>query len=196
MSTAFGCHCNTVQFLFLYQLAIPVQQCKAVIGISESEQALVPDLETIGSDRYSNVLIAEFDLLHLGRRSAVTAIDDAVSAEIVIGRTLAEITAIGLEPLAVAVFFPDRLVNVVPDKAALIAAVLLIGKLGVLVQCAAGIVHSMKIFALDIGPLVALCQIFLDILDRAVHMALNISRVFRKEYGVSPAQYRKKMVKK
>ena len=40
--------------------------------------------------------------------------------------------AVGLEPLAVAVFFPDGLVDVIPDKAALIAAVLLVGKFRVL----------------------------------------------------------------
>ena len=32
----------------------------------------------------------------------------------------------------------------------------------------------MRVFALDIRPLIALCQILFNVLDRAVHMALDI----------------------
>ena len=79
-----------------------------------------------------------------------------------------------MEPLAVAVFFPDGLVDVIPDEAALIAAVLLVGKFRVLVQSTVGVAHSMRIFALDIRPLIALCQILFNVLHSAVHMALDI----------------------
>ena len=162
------------QFLLLIQLSITMQQCNAVESIRRGEQVLVPDFKARVVDGNGDVLIAELDLLHLGRRSTVTTVGNAVSAEIIVGRTLTEVAAVGLEPLAVAVFFPDGLVDVIPDKAALIAAVLLIGKFRILVQSTVGVAHSMRIFALDIRPLIALCQILFNVLDRAVHMALDI----------------------
>ena len=110
-----------------------MQQCNAVESIRRGEQVLIPDFKARNVDGNCDILIAELDLLHLGRRSTVTTVGNAVSAEIIVGRTLTEIAAVGLEPLAVTVFFPDGLVDVIPDKAALIAAVLLVGKFRVLV---------------------------------------------------------------
>ena len=112
------------QFLLLIQLSITVQQCNAVESTRRGEQVLIPDFKSRIVDGNGDVLIAELDLLHLGRRSTVTTVGNAVSAEIIVGRTLTEVAAVGLEPLAVAVFFPDGLVDVIPDEAALIAAVL------------------------------------------------------------------------
>ncbi len=103
--TLFGSNINIGQFLLLIQLSIPVQQSNAVEGTRRGEQVLIPDFEARVVDGNGDVLIAELDLLHLGRRSTITTVGNAVSAEIIVGRTLAEVAAVGLEPLAVAVFF-------------------------------------------------------------------------------------------
>ena len=54
-----------------------------------------------------DILIVEFYLLHLRRFLPVASVDDAVAAEIVVGRTLLKVSAICLELLAIAVLLRD-----------------------------------------------------------------------------------------
>ena len=151
-----------------------MEQGEAVIDIGGEEQILVPDLEGRRVHRYADILIAELDLLHLGRGAAVPGIGNAVAAEIVVGGTLPKIAAVGLEPVAVAVLLEDGLVDVIPDEAALVAGILPVGQLGILVQCAAGITHGMAVFTVDEGPHVPFGQVCLDVSHLGIHPALHI----------------------
>lgn len=54
-----------------------------------------------------DILIIELHLLHLWRSLSLSAVADAVSAEITISRPVAEISTICEEPLAVSVLFVD-----------------------------------------------------------------------------------------
>ena len=65
-------------------------------------------------------LIAEFNLLHLRRRIPLSTVHYAVSTEIVIRRPLSKISAVSQKPLAISILLINRLVHVIPDKAALI----------------------------------------------------------------------------
>ena len=133
------------------------------------------DIDALSVPKELYSLLGKYDInTDVERGKAVrTEQDVSVSA----GDTQRSSDMIGCQgdgKLLIAVFFPDGLVDVIPDKATLIAAVLLIGKVRVLVQSTVGVAHSMRIFALDIRPLIALCQILFNVLDRAVHMALDI----------------------
>ena len=88
------------QFLLLIQLSITVQQSNAVESTRRGEQVRIPDFKSRVVDGNGDVLIAELDLLHLGRKGTVTTVGNAISAEIIVGRTLTEVAAVGLEPLA------------------------------------------------------------------------------------------------
>ena len=59
------------------------------------------------------------DLLH-GRLFGAVRIDDAVAAEVVIGRALVKISAVAQYAAAHCIGMPERLIHVVPDEAALI----------------------------------------------------------------------------
>ena len=54
-----------------------------------------------------DILIVEFYLLHLRRFLPVASVDNAIAAEIVIGRTLLKVSAICLELLSIAVLLRD-----------------------------------------------------------------------------------------
>ena len=151
-----------------------MQQGEAVVPAGGDKEILVPDTEGCGIHRHLNVLIAELHLLHLGGGAAVPGIGDAVAAEVVVGGALAEVAAKGLEPLAVPVLFEDGLVDVIPNKAALVAGIFLVGQLGVLVEGAAGVAHGVAVFTVDEGPHVTLGQVGLNVGDLGVHPALHI----------------------
>ena len=122
----------------------------------------------------TDAAVIELDLLHFRRGSPVTAIDDAVSAEVIIGGTLAVVTAIGEEPLAITVLFPYGLVDIVPDEPALIVRLALC-KVGVLVHGAAGVAHGMGVFTADQRLVRMLGKEGLYFRHGRVHAALQVA---------------------
>ena len=96
-----------------------------------------------------NILIAEFYFLHLRRRVALAAVYDTISTEVIITRMVVKITAIRLELFSVAVFFINRLIDIVPDKTAL-EHWLFLGQIHIFLHRAAGISHGMGILTADV----------------------------------------------
>ena len=96
-----------------------------------------------------NILIAEFYFLHLRRRVALAAVYDTISTEVIITRMVVKITAVRLELFSVAVFFINRLIDIVPDKAAL-EHWLFLGQIHIFLHRAAGISHGMGILTADV----------------------------------------------
>ena len=124
------------------------------IGIYK--QVFVDNFYSIFCYLRSDILVIEFDLLHLRRRSSVTAICNTVSTEIIIRRTLTEITAVCLELFSVTVFFINGLVNVIPDETTLIFR-FCVSKICIFMHCATGISHCMSVLAADKRLAVIFC---------------------------------------
>ena len=139
-----------------------------------AEQALVPDLDAALLDRQNEVLIVELHILQLRRALAVRE-DDAVAAEVAVIRAVAEVAAIGIIIIAIAVAAIDGLVDEVPDEAALIAR-LAVRELRVLVHAADAVAHGMRILAADERLLGMLGEEFLDAGDGRVHLAFHVAR--------------------
>ena len=71
-----------------------------------------------------NILIKEFHLLHFwGRRAA--GVHNAVRTEIVIGRAVAEVAAVGKRFTVFRLLY-DRLVDIVPNEPALVLRIILL----------------------------------------------------------------------
>ena len=106
----------------------------------------------------------------------VPAVDDAVAAEVPVGRAFAVVAAVGEEPFAVTVFFPNRLVGPVPQEAALVMRFGL-GQVGVLVHGAAGVAHGVGVLAAEHRLFRVLCKELRNVGRRGVHPALHIAGV-------------------
>ena len=126
---------------------------------------------------HADILIIEFDLLHFRGSITFTAIANPISTEIVVGRTLAAVSTICLKFLSIAVFFQNRLVDIIPDKTTLISW-FGIGKVCVFVHCPAGISHRMGVLTADKRFFLMLCQKLLNIFHAGVHLAFHVARAF------------------
>ena len=126
---------------------------------------------------HADILIIEFDFLHFWRSITLTAITDSISAEIIVSRTLAAVPAVCLEFLSVAVFFQNRLVDIIPDKTTLISW-FGIGKVCVFMHRPAGISHRMGVLTTDKWFFLMLCQKLLNIFHAGVHLTFHVARAF------------------
>ncbi len=124
-------------------------------------------------DRHRDILIIIFYILHLRRRLSVPAVHNAVAAELKVCRTLSEIPAVSLKGLSVPVLSGDGLVDIVPDKTALVQGFLL-RQIRILFHPAAGISHGVSILAADKGLIPVRREEIPDLLRRRVHSALHV----------------------
>ena len=164
------------KFRLFYQDSIPGQSNNAPEIFCVYEQILILYKNRLFADVGGDILIIKFNFLHLWRRSPAAAVYDSVCAEIIVGRTFAEIAAVGLKFFAVTVFFCNRLIYIVPDKSALIEWIR-IGQIRVFVHGAAGIPHGVGIFAADKGLIPVLGKERLNGRDRGVHLAFYVAGV-------------------
>ena len=135
------------QAVFRQPASFFLQQEDAVQLLRICEQVLIPDPDPVLCYFSPDILVIVSDLLHLGVRPA-GPVHNAVAAEVIIGRPLSAVAAVGLEFFAVAVLPPQGLIDKIPDEAALIAG-LPVGKVRVFMHAAVGIAHGMGIFTAD-----------------------------------------------
>ena len=118
------------------------------------------------------------DLLH-GRLFGAVRIDDAVAAEVVIGRALVKISAVAQYAAAHCIGMPERLIHVVPDEAALILFVP-VDQRNVAFHPAERVAHVVHILAEDKRLLGVGVQIFPDGGGAGVHPAFHIADVVKR----------------
>ena len=152
--------------------AVAGQQRHAPVGGGGGEHAAVGDHRAVRLHLGHDVLVVVAHLLHL-RAFGPVPVDDAVAAEVVVRRPVAEVAAIGVVRAAVAVPGADALVDEVPDEPALIER-LLIGVFGVLVHRAARVAHGVHVLAQDEGPAAVLGQELAHLRRRRVHLAFDV----------------------
>ena len=169
LNCCFQCFC-TDHFSILCKCYLTVK------SICVYKQILVNHFYCICSYFCSNILIIKFHFLHLRRSISVSAVCNTISTEIIVCRTFSEVTAVCLEFFTVAVFFVDRLVNIVPDKSTLILR-LCICQICIFVHCTAGISHCMCIFTADKRFGIVLCKELFDCFYRRIHLAFHVTGV-------------------
>ena len=148
----------------------------AIKNICVYKQVLVDDFYDVCTDFCSDILVVEFDFLHLWRSISVSAVCDTISTEVVICRTFSEVTAVCLEFFAVAVFFVDRLVNIVPDKSALILR-FCVCQICIFVHCTTGISHCMGVFTADKRLGAVFCKELFDCLYGWIHLTFHVTGI-------------------
>ena len=115
------------------------------------------------------------NLLHL-RTGSPVGIYDAVAGEVIVGRSVAEISAVSLVLFSVSVSRDDGLVDIVPDEASLESGFLM-HEVRVFVHAAAGIAHGMRVLAHDERLVGMLRKELLNIGHVSVHLALHVGCV-------------------
>ena len=139
------------------------------------EHVAVVHEHAFGLDADAHRCILRFHFLRFRRRRAVGE-HDAVAAEVQVARPVAEVAAVR-EPLrAVVQPLPQRLVDEVPDEAALVVRIPFEG--GVFTQPAEGIAHRVHVFARDVRFVGIMFQIVADVVRLGVHARFEIG------YGV------------
>ncbi len=121
-----------------------------------------------------NVLVIELYFLHLRGWHAVSAVCNTVAAEIVIAGAVIKISAVCQKFFSVTVFFINGLINIIPDKSALIQW-LCICQICVFVHGTTGISHGMRVFTTDKRFAPVFLQKCLDALHRRIHLAFHIT---------------------
>ena len=158
---------------FIRTLA-PAQQ----IRIQIRKHKFIADLKNAFFRIYGfkiHILIQFFDLVKFGCGFSVRK-QQTVSAKMPVMRVLAEITAVGKVFNAVFIRGLNRLIHPVPNESALQAGVF-IPKFCIFIRRAAGIAHSVRVFAKDIRSAVPLRYgIFLTFPRLCIHLALHIGK--------------------
>ena len=160
----------------LHRLSVSRQRHHTVESICIHKQVLVDHSHLILLHLSGDVLIIELHFLHLRGGLSVSAVGNTVAAEVVIAGTVIEISAIGKIFLSVAIFFINRLIDVIPDKSALIQR-LRIGQIRVFVHGAAGISHGMGVLAADKRFASVFRQELFDGFHRRIHLAFHIAGI-------------------
>ena len=146
---------------------------KYVVGGGD-EQILIADRHTVRIRLDVHVRIQLLDFLRLGGGSAVRE-DDAVAGEFVIVRTIVPVATIRQAFGAVRQTLEKRLVDVIPDEAALILLVTF--QFGVQMHAADGVTHGMHVFARDIWFLRIGFEIFRNFRRLGIHAAFHVGNV-------------------
>ena len=123
------------------------------------------------------------DFLHTGFLNAVGG-NDAVAAEIVVTLTFPEVSAVPQNSLSLGILMPQRLVHIVPNKAALVQGEF-INHFYIAFHTAQGVAHIVHIFAADVGFLGIQFQIFPDFRRGGIHAGFHVrnSLVFGTPVG-------------
>ena len=125
-----------------------------------------------GAGRRGRMPVAH--LLHGGLFRAVRK-DDAVGGKVIIRLPLAKIAAVAKGPAAQRVGAPQRLVHIIPDKAALILREFF-AQADVALHAAEGVAHVVHVLAQDERLFRPAFEIGADVLGFGVHAALDVGR--------------------
>ena len=121
-----------------------------MVYIGIQKEIFIFNRESCLGEFNGNILIIEPHFLHFRRRGSITAVNDSVSAEIIVSRAFSVVTAVSLKPFPVAILFVDGLVDIIPDKPTLITW-FPVRQFSVFVHRPAGISHGMGIFTQNKG---------------------------------------------
>ena len=139
------------------------------------KQGLICDGHAACGRLYNKIAVKLFNFLDL-RRIGTVRKNNTVSAEVVVVGPVVKIPAVSKEFLTVAVSGLNGLIDISPDKSALVPG-LCAGKVRIFEQVTAGVAHSMGIFAADKRFLGMLLQELLDIRSRGVHLAFHVGGI-------------------
>ena len=95
--------------------------------------------------------------------------EDAVTAELVVVRSLTAVPAVSKVLLTVAVSHEDRLIRKVPDETTLVQRIA-VSQIHVSIHCPKGVAHGMRVLAKDEWLVAVLLQELFDIFGRRVHL--------------------------
>ena len=158
------------------RFSISLHENNTVECVRVQKQILIDDRHPVFGNLRRNILIIIFYFLHLRGRLSVSSIDDAVRAEIIVGRPLAKISSIRLEFLSIPVFLINGLIDIIPDKASLVQWIC-VRQIRILMHCSAGIPHGMGIFTADKRLAPVFCKKFFDFLHRSIHLTFHVARI-------------------
>ncbi len=156
-------------------LAVSCHSHTALEGICIDKQILIDYLYLGPSNFCRDILVIKLHFLHL-RGSLSVPVYDSIRTEIIIRGALSEISAVCLKFPAVAVFLTDGLVNIIPDKPALVQR-FRVCQIRIFMHGAAGIPHGMGILAADKRLASVICQKFPDSFYGSIHLALHIAGI-------------------
>ena len=160
-------------FCLIENLPFSFQGCHAAEAVGVHKEVLVQDTEMVLRHLHTEILVVETDLLNLSV-GFPRGIDDAVPGEIIIRRTLFAVSAVSLEFLPVTVLPAHRLIDEIPDKAALIPGLPLF-QLYILVHAPVGIPHGVRVFTEDEGLLRMLFKELLHLRGGRIHLRFHIA---------------------
>ena len=168
-----GRHVETA-FGLPYRFAIRKDTQHERVFASGGEQIIVLDGHGILGDIDMHVGIQLLDLLGL-RRGLTVRKHQAVAGELVVARPVAEVAAIAKARGSIGLGGVDRLVDEVPDEAALVLRIAF--ERGVFVHVAARIAHGVHVLAGDVRLLRIILQVFLDGVGVRIHAGLDVGHV-------------------
>ena len=166
-------HC-CIQYFCTNYVSILLKGYSAFKCVRIYKQIFVDHIHGISTYLCGNILIIKFHFLHLRRRITISTICNTISTEIIISRTLAKISAICLELFSITVFFVNRLIDIIPDKATLIFR-LCICQICIFMHGTAGISHGMGILTTDKGLGIIFCKKLFNCFHRWIHLAFHIA---------------------
>ena len=135
----------------------------------------VPEQNTFPADLRLNIPVVVLDLLHF-RRWFPVAKADAISAEVAVVGAVVEVPSISVYPASISVTVQNALIDIIPDKAALISR-FFIRVFRIPVHRAVGVAHAVRILAEDEGLFRMFFQKCPDFSHRRIHLAVHIRGV-------------------
>ena len=144
-----------------------------MVYIGIQKEIFIFNRESCLGEFNGNILIIEPHFLHFRRRIAMFSVNDSVSGEAAIVRAIVEISSITEKFIPIPVFCYNGLIDIIPDKSALVKRFRL-GQVGIFMHSAAGISHRMCIFAVNVRLIPILSEPLFDILHCPVHCAFHI----------------------
>ncbi|MNZ72198.1 hypothetical protein D3C78_905680 [compost metagenome] len=157
----------------VYFYTFLVHRVHQLVVLGSPEQALIFYCNAAAIRQQLYILVQELNLLHLGRLSAVS-IDNPVRTEVIVGRAIAEISTVCKEFLAITILLHNDLIDVIPDKSALIHRILVL-QLRILMHTAERVGHRMHIFTAYIRLARIVLQIGFNIRWLRIHPALHVA---------------------
>lgn len=174
------------RFLLLVRLSVAVRRDGTIRDVHENRRILVPSFGTEIISKGNSILVTRLSLLRLKEEDAVAAMNGTISTRVVINEALARITTVNLRPLTMTIFFPSKLISMVPSGTTLVTTILLINGFHMLIRDAIKITRDVEMFTLSVEPLVTLYRVLFGILRDTMRVTLGVNN-FRRTKVVSRA---------
>ena len=149
----------------------------AVKCIRICEKIPVEDIDLSIPNLDSQSLEVKTYFLHLAFIFMTGSVHDTIAAELIVIGSFTAVTAICLILFAKAVFASQRLINIIPDKSALVSR-FSVGELDILKHISVGVTHGVCVFAKNEWLICMSFQELFNVFSRSIHLAVHI-RSFR-----------------